>query len=133
MKTKLNTIALIIIGFFTFNSSIFAKDIYTCKVNGGAVYQGKPCAGSKELSDQVAQSKQKIADQDSRAAKERDEWNSKKEPQIGMTSAQVGASKWGHPQKYSETQTANGLSEFWHYGSGRVIYFRNGTVVSITK
>ena len=36
-----------IISVLIMQSSI-AGEIYTCKVNGGTVYQGKPCAGSLE-------------------------------------------------------------------------------------
>lgn len=114
-------------------TSAYADKVYTCKVNGSTVYQGKPCAGSKELSQQVKESQKRYIDQKNHAAKQQAEWNSKKEPSVGMTTKQVENSTWGYPQKYSETKTANGVSEFWHYGSGRMIYFRNGVVVSLTQ
>lgn len=124
---------LILIVAFLIGSSVSAKEIYTCKVNGSTVYQGKPCAGSKELTQQVNQTKQRISDREKRAAKEQAEWNARKEPQIGMTTDQVSKSTWGYPQRTSEHQSAHGTSEFWHYGAGRMAYFRNGVVVSLSK
>ncbi len=113
-------------------SSAYAAEVYTCTVNGKTVYQGKPCAG-KELHNQVQRAQAKIKGQQAAKEREKAEWNSKKEPSVGMTTTQVGNSTWGYPQKYSETQTAYGGSEFWHYGSGRMIHFRNGVVVALTK
>ena len=110
-----------------------AAEVYTCTVGGKTVYQGKPCAGSRELNSQVKESQKRHSDEKARVAKQQAEWNSKKEPLVGMTTTQVGNSAWGYPQRYSETQTAYGVSEFWHYGSGRMIHFRNGVVVALTK
>ena len=114
----------------------FAAEVYTCTVSGKTVYQGKPCAGSKALTEKVSQAK--ANEQAKELAKyrydvEMREMSSRKEPSIGMTTTQVGKSTWGYPKSYSETQSLNGLSEFWHYESGRMIYFKNGKVASITK
>ena len=111
----------------------FAKEVFTCQVNGKTIYQGKPCAGSKDQANRIKEKQNDYKDAERRKAQAEAEWNARKEPSIGMTTTQVGNSTWGYPQKYSETQTANGLSEFWHYGSGKMIYFRNGVAVSITK
>lgn len=114
----------------------FASEVYTCTVGGKTVYQGKPCAGSNALKEKVNQAK---ANEQAKelARHQRDiemrERNNRKEPSVGMTTTQVGKSTWGYPKSYSETQSLNGLSEFWHYEPGRMIYFKNGKVVSITK
>lgn len=113
-----------------------AAEVYTCTVGGKTVYQGKPCVGSKALTEKVSQAKanEKAKELERyRHEVEMREMSSRKEPGIGMTTTQVGKSTWGHPKSYSETQSLNGLSEFWHYESGRMIYFKNGKVVSITK
>ncbi len=120
---------------FLFQGS-FASEVFTCTVNGKTVFQGKPCAGSKALTNKVNQAK--ANEQAKELAKyryevEMRERSSRKEPSIGMTTTQVGKSTWGYPKSYSETQSLNGLSEFWHYESGRMIYFKNGKVASITK
>ena len=113
-----------------------AAEVYTCTVGGKTVYQGKPCVGSKALTEKVSQAKanEKAKELERyRHEVEMREMSSRKEPGIGMTTTQVGKSTWGHPKSYSETQSLNGLSEFWHYESGRMIYFKNGKVASITK
>ena len=127
----------LIIGFslILFSATSNAQ-VYQCKINGSLKFQDKPCAGSKEQINQIRQKQNEI--KQVQAARERYEAESEAraargEPRIGMTTTQVGNSAWGHPQKYSETQTAYGGSEFWHYGSGRMIHFRNGVVVAITK
>ena len=114
-------------------SSVYAAEVYTCTVGGKTVYQGKPCAGSKALTNKVNQAKAQNQARNDAKDREQREWDSKKEPLVGMTTTQVGKSTWGYPKSYSETQSLNGLSEFWHYESGRMIYFKNGKVVSITK
>ena len=114
-------------------SSVYAAEVYTCTVGGKTVYQGKPCAGSKALTNKVNQAKAQNQARNDAKDREQREWDSKKEPLVGMTTTQVGNSTWGYPKSYSETQILNGLSEFWHYESGRMIYFKNGKVVSITK
>lgn len=111
----------------------FAKEVYTCTVNGKTVYQGKPCAGSKELTQQVRQAQDRIKQQEANRIKQQAEWAARKEPSIGMTKKQVEQSTWGYPSRYSETQTVNGLHEFWHYSSGRMIYFKGGVVTSISN
>lgn len=113
-------------------SSAYAAEVYTCTVGGKTVYQGKPCAG-KESHNKAQQAQAKIKGQQATKEREKAEWSSKKEPSVGMNTTQVGNSAWGYPQKYSETRTAYGVSEFWHYGSGRMIHFRNGVVVALTK
>ncbi|TCH64202.1 DUF4124 domain-containing protein [Acinetobacter sp. ANC 4862] len=126
--------------FFIFTTlisfGVSAGEIYTCTINGKTIYQGKPCPGSKALTEKVSQAK--ANEQAKELAKyryevEMREMSLRKEPSIGMTTNQVGKSTWGYPKSYSETQSLNGLSEFWHYESGRMIYFKNGKVVSITK
>ena len=127
---------LISIALLLLVQNSFAAEVYTCNVNGKTVYKGKPCVGSKALNDKVNQAK---ANEQAKelARHQRDiemrERNNRKEPSIGMTTTQVGKSTWGYPKSYSETQSLNGLSEFWHYEPGRMIYFKNGKVVSITK
>ena len=116
--------------------SSFASEVFTCTVNGKTVFQGKPCAGSKALTEKVSQAKANEKAKELakyRYEVEMRERSSRKEPSIGMTTTQVGKSTWGYPKSYSETQSLNGLSEFWHYESGRMIYFKNGKVASITK
>ncbi len=114
-------------------TNVSAKSVYTCVINGKTVYQGNPCAGSKELNDQVKAAQASHKQAEINAAKQRVEWNSRKEPRVGMTKSQIENSTWGHPSRYNELQTAGGLTEFWHYHSGRMIHFRNGVVVSITQ
>ena len=113
-----------------------AAEVYTCTAGGKTVYQGKPCVGSKALTEKVSQAKanEKAKELERyRHEVEMREMSSRKEPGIGMTTTQVGNSTWGYPKSYSETQSLNNLSEFWHYESGRMIYFKNGKVASITK
>ena len=119
--------------FLLFGLNVSAKEIYTCKVNGSTIYQGKPCAGSKEQANKIKEKQSSYKQAEDRENRETAEWNARKEPSIGMTTTQVGNSTFGYPQRYSETQTANGQSEFWHYDSGKMVYFRNGKVVSITR
>lgn len=113
--------------------TVLAAEIHTCTVNGKTVYQGKPCAGSKALNDKVKSAQDQAKNRQAARQQDAREQAAKKEPKVGMTTTQVGKSTWGYPKSYSETQVANGSSEFWHYGSGRMIYFRNGLVFSITK
>ena len=115
------------------STNLFAKDVYTCTVGGKTVYQGKPCAGSKEQINKIKEKQNSYHENESRKVKEKAERDARKEPKIGMTTTQVGNSTWGYPQRYSETQSVNGLSEFWHYDSGKMVYFKNGVVVSLTK
>lgn len=124
---------LLSISFLLLAQNGVAADVYTCTVNGKTVYQGKPCAGSKALANQVNQARANEQAKELARHRYEVEMRSRKEPSIGMTTTQVGKSTWGYPKSYSETQSLNGLSEFWHYESGRMIYFKNGKVASITK
>ena len=63
--------------------------------------------------------------------KEKQEFQSKPSPRIGMTTAQVLASSWGKPESINTTITANGNSEQWVYGLRTYVYFRNGKVSAI--
>ena len=123
----------LILAFLVVCTNGFAKEVYTCTVGGKTVYQGKPCIGSKEQANKIKEKQNAYREHENKKARETADWESRKEPAVGMTTTQVGNSTWGHPKKYSETQSINGLSEFWHYSSGKMIYFRNGRVVSITK
>lgn len=53
-------------------------------------------------------------------------------PRIGMTKAQVLASRWGKPNKINRASTALGAREQWIYGNG-YLYFEKGVLVAIDK
>jgi hypothetical protein len=50
---------------------------------------------------------------------------------IGMTTAQVLASRWGRPDHINRSTYSWGTREQWVYGSGNYLYFRNGILESI--
>ena len=120
--------------------SSIAGEIYTCKVNGGTVYQGKPCAGSRALSEKVNQAKEK--QQAVELARHRDaiesrERSSRPEPKIGMTKTEAEKSTWGEPDKINTTTTASGEFEQWiyrtYYTGSKYLHFTNGKLSSISK
>lgn len=118
-------------------STAYADKIYTCNVGGSTVYQGKPCAGSKELNQQVKENQKRYTDQKNQAAKEQAEWNSKNKPSVGMSAKQAENSTWGYPDKVNKTTTANNVFEQWVYrlnhGRSRYLNFINGKLSSITE
>jgi hypothetical protein len=123
--------------FFIISASATAGDVFTCSVNGKTVYQGKPCAGSKELADRIKQSQANIVDQKIAAEKERAEWNAKKEPRVGMTKAEAEKTTWGYPDKTSTTTTASNVFEQWvyrtSYSGSKYLHFTNGRITSISE
>ncbi|WP_224963575.1 hypothetical protein [Acinetobacter guillouiae] len=67
------------------STNVFAKDVYTCTVGGKMVYQGKPCAGSKEQINKIKEKQNSYHENESRKVKEKAERDARKEPKIGMT------------------------------------------------
>lgn len=127
-----------IILLFSFQSS-FASEVFTCTVNGKTVFQGKPCAGSKALTNKVNQAK--ANEQAKELAKyryevEMREMSSRKDPSIGMSAVVAEKSSWGYPDDVNKTVNAYGVSEQWVYrGAGfaknRYLYFKNGILTSM--
>ena len=119
----------------------FAAEVYTCTVSGKTVYQGKPCAGSKALTEKVSQAK--ANEQAKELAKyrydvEMREMSSRKEPRIGMSALAAEKSSWGYPDDVNKTVNAYGVSEQWVYrGTGfaknRYLYFKNGILTSMQE
>lgn len=119
----------------------FAAEVYTCTSGGKTVYQGKPCAGSKALTEKVSQAK--ANEQAKELAKyryevEMRERSSRKEPRIGMSADAALKSSWGHPDDVNKTVNAYGVSEQWVYrglghSKGRYLYFKNGVLTSIQE
>lgn len=112
-----------------------AAEIYTCTVSGKTVYQGKPCAGSKELQDKVNAAKAKEIAREQAYRQQQAEWAARVEPRIGMSSGQAEKSTWGYPDKVNKTTNVNGVSEQWVYrmyrGQSRYLYFTNGVLTSM--
>ena len=128
-----------IISALIMQSSI-AGEIYTCKINGSIVYQGKPCAGSKALSDKVNHAKEK--QQAVELARHRNEIESRQrssrpEPKIGMTKTEAEKLTWGEPDKINTTTTASNEFEQWiyrtYYTGSKYLHFTNGRLTSISK
>jgi len=131
--------------FFVLSSimsvSAMAGDVYTCTINGKTVYQGKPCPGSKALTDKVKQAR--VNEQASELARHRyeiemRERSLRKEPRIGMSADSAVKSSWGQPDDVNKTVNAYGVSEQWVYrGTGyaknRYLYFKNGILTSMQE
>ena len=130
------TVSIILL--FLFQSS-FASEVFTCTVNGKTVFQGKPCAGSKALTEKVSQAK--ANEQAKELAKyryevEMREMSSRKDPRIGMSAVAAEKSSWGYPDDVNKTVNVYGVSEQWVYrGTGfaknRYLYFKNGILTSM--
>jgi hypothetical protein len=58
---------------------------------------------------------------------------SRRDPALGMTSAEVLQSAWGAPSNKRNSSTANGATEVWSYSGNRTIYFFNGKVSQIVR
>lgn len=125
--------------FLLFGLNVSAKEIYTCKVNGSTIYQGKPCVGSKELRDKIENAR---ANENAKEAErlryqaELRERNSRKDPKVGMSSSEARKSSWGEPDDINTTTGSYGTSEQWVYrGTGyaksRYLNFKNGILVLI--
>lgn len=119
--------------FFWISASAMAQ-IYQCKTSTGQVFQDKPCAGSKELTDKVK--KAQLEERSRKAAYERQqaEYESRVEPKIGMTSRQAEYSKWGYPDSVNKTTNTRGIHEQWvyrGYNKSKYLYFDNGILTSI--
>ena len=122
-------------------SASFASEVFTCTVNGKTVFQGKPCAGSKALTNKVNQAK--ANEQAKELAKyryevEMREMSSRKEPRIGMSADAAINSSWGYPDDVNKTVNAYGVSEQWvyrglGYSKGRYLYFKNGILTSMQE
>jgi hypothetical protein len=54
----------------------------------------------------------------------------KGEPRVGMTTKQIEASCWGKPDRVDRLKTAQGTTDRYVYGQGRVI-LKNGIVTSV--
>ncbi len=61
------------------------------------------------------------------------EKNTKKEPKIGMTEAEVRNSTWGSPDDINTDTYSWGTTEQWVYDNKGYIYFKNGKVTSISE
>jgi len=118
-----------------------AAEVYTCTVGGKTVYQGKPCVGSKALTEKVSQAKanEKAKELERyRHEVEMREMSSRKEPRIGMSADAALKSSWGYPDDVNKTVNAYGVSEQWvyrglGYSKGRYLYFKNGILNSIQE
>lgn len=110
--------------------------IYECNINGSKTFQSKPCPGSKELRQQVEQSKaQQVRSEQAKANYEAQEAKRLK-PKIGMTMREVEQSTWGYPTKTNKTTTTNNVFEQWVYRdsrSTRYLHFTNGKLTSISE
>ncbi|OTG79417.1 hypothetical protein [Acinetobacter sp. ANC 4648] len=134
MKNKINlllTSCLFVFGV----QQISAKEIYTCTTNGKTVYQGKPCAGSKELTDKVQKAQNQEKSRQAALERESAERAARKEPKIGMIKTEAEKSTWGYPDKINTTTTASGVNEQWVYKWGkyqsRYLYFKNNILTTI--
>lgn len=129
------------VSFLLLTQNSLAAEVYTCTVGGKTIYQGKPCAGSKALSDKANQAK--ANEQAKELAKyryevEMREMSSRKEPRIGMSAVAAEKSSWGYPDDVNKTVNAYGVSEQWVYrGTGfaknRYLYFKNGILTSMQE
>ncbi|MCJ8161863.1 hypothetical protein [Acinetobacter zhairhuonensis] len=112
-----------------------AAEIYTCNLGGETVYQGKPCAGSKELRDKVNNAKAQESSRQQAYERQKAEWAARVEPRIGMSAQQAEKSTWGYPDKVNKTTNVYGVSEQWVYrmyrGQSRYLYFTNGILTSM--
>ena len=122
-------------------SASFASEVFTCTVNGKTVFQGKPCAGSKALTEKVSQAKANEKAKELakyRYEVEMRERSSRKEPGIGMSADAAINSSWGYPDDVNKTVNAYGVSEQWvyrglGYSKGRYLYFKNGILTSMQE
>ena len=57
----------------------------------------------------------------------------KREPAVGMTTAEVSQSTWGAPTNKRVSTTANGKTDVWTYAGKGTIYFFNGKVTQIIR
>jgi hypothetical protein len=57
----------------------------------------------------------------------------KRDPAVGMTTAEVSSSTWGAPTNKRTSTTANGATEVWTYTGKGTIYFFNGKVTQILR
>ena len=122
-------------------SASFASEVFTCTVNGKTVFQGKPCAGSKALTEKVSQAKANEKAKELakyRYEVEMRERSSRKEPRIGMSADAAINSSWGYPDDVNKTVNAYGVSEQWvyrglGYSKGRYLYFKNGILTSMQE
>ena len=122
-------------------SASFASEVFTCTVNGKTGFQGKPCAGSKALTEKVSQAKANEKAKELakyRYEVEMRERSSRKEPRIGMSADAAINSSWGYPDDVNKTVNAYGVSEQWvyrglGYSKGRYLYFKNGILTSMQE
>lgn len=59
--------------------------------------------------------------------------NAKREPAVGMSTAEVAASTWGTTTNKRTSTSANGTTEVWTYTGKGTIYFYNGKVTQILR
>lgn len=57
----------------------------------------------------------------------------KRDPAVGMTTAEVSGSAWGAPSNKRTSTSANGTTEVWTYSGKGTIYFFNGKVTQILR
>jgi hypothetical protein len=57
----------------------------------------------------------------------------KRDPAVGMTTAEVAASTWGTTTNKRTSTSANGTTEVWTYAGKGTIYFYNGKVSQILR
>jgi hypothetical protein len=57
----------------------------------------------------------------------------KRDPAVGMTTAEVSQSAWGAPTSKRTSTTANGTTDVWTYAGKGTIYFFNGKVTQILR
>ena len=57
----------------------------------------------------------------------------KREPAVGMTTAEISQSTWGAPTNKRSSTTANGTTDVWTYTGKGTIYFYNGKVTQILR
>lgn len=110
--------------------------IYECNINGSKTFQSKPCPGSKELRQQVEQSKAQQARREQVKANYEAREAKRIKPRVGMTMREVEQSTWGYPSKTNKTTTTNNVFEQWVYRdsrSTRYLHFTNGKLTSISE
>ena len=57
----------------------------------------------------------------------------KREPSLGMTTAEVLLTSWGNPIDKRSSGSPNGRTEVWVYSGNRALYFYNGILTNIKQ
>lgn len=123
--------------FIMLGVNAHSKEIYTCKINGSTVYQGKPCAGSKELTQKVQKAQGQELSRQAALRKLDAERAARKEPRIGMSKSDAEKSTWGYPDKVNTTTTERSEFEQWvyrqNYNGPKYLHFTDGRLTSISN